>query len=218
MHAVSGNVPACQRKTCLWPGIRSTQVKRRGFGLASRFAGTGSSDSGNRKMIRARAAFLPCKERCGRADDGAIETRKSRLCIIERKQDRFTERRSIGCKCLEIGLATFRIEPYRHGVARVFEEMMQSDRLERGDTNRIDAKRQSKTSRCRDTDPDARKGPRTDGHSNALDLLQRQLRLLQGTVDDGHQPFGMALADRFAHVAEHLVGGTVINAGGTINT
>lgn len=91
MHAVSGNVLTCQRKTCLWPGIRPAQIKRRGFWLACRLARSGARDEGNREMVRPGAGFLSRKQRRGGADDGTVKTGKGIFGVIQRQKRRLVE-------------------------------------------------------------------------------------------------------------------------------
>ncbi|MOA15694.1 hypothetical protein D3C78_1358640 [compost metagenome] len=156
-------------------------------------------------MIRPRTGLRTREKGCSGTDDGAIETFDDHPGVFKRQEAGIAKRRSVSRKCLEIGFAALGIQPDSHGPVGVFQQVMQGKRLERGHAHCFNAERQGKTTRSSNTDTDTGERPRPDRHGNAFDILERQLRLLQSPVDHGHQPFGMALADRFADLSEHPV-------------
>lgn len=90
------------------------------------------------------------------------------------------------------------------------------DHLECRDADSRDAERKGKTTGGSDADPDAGEGAGTDGHGDPLDCIELQASLVEHTIDQCDEMFGMALADGFGNFGEHAVAVAVIDGGGAI--
>lgn len=83
------------------------------------------------------------------------------------------------------------------------------ERFQRRHANAFEPERKGKPAGGGNTDANAGKGTGADDDGNLADRMKIDTGFIQRLIDDGHQPFGMALADFFGDGGQQLSCGTV---------